>query len=115
MFAYLDERTVTLYIDLSGEPLFKRAGAPTRRSAAEGKSCRRMLALSGWTPEVPLLDPFCGSGTPSSSRPPPLPHERAPGLGPAFAFERLAQLRPRCLAPAGVNVPRPRSMTRCRP
>ncbi|HTN48525.1 MAG TPA: THUMP domain-containing protein, partial [Burkholderiaceae bacterium] len=64
VFAYLDERTVTLYVDLSGEPLFKRGWradkgeAPLKENLAAG-----LLALSGWTPEVPLLDPFCGSGT----------------------------------------------------
>ena len=58
------ERTVTLYVDLSGEPLFKRGWradkgeAPLKENLAAG-----LLALAGWTPDVPLLDPFCGSGT----------------------------------------------------
>ena len=64
VFAYLDGRTVTLYIDLSGEPLFKRGWradkgeAPLKENLAAG-----LLALSGWTPDMPLYDPFCGSGT----------------------------------------------------
>src|SRR4029450_11528980 len=63
VFAYLDGRTVTLYVDLSGEALFKRGWradkgeAPLKENVAAG-----LLALSGWTPEVPLFDPFCGSG-----------------------------------------------------
>ena len=61
---FLDEQTATLYLDVSGESLFKRGWrldkgeAPLRENLAAG-----MLALSGWPPEAPLLDPFCGSGT----------------------------------------------------
>jgi putative N6-adenine-specific DNA methylase len=89
VFAYLDERTVTLYIDLSGEPLFKRGWradkgeAPLKENLAAG-----LLALSGWTPDVPLYDPFCGSGTiiiEAAS----IATRRAPGLNRSFAFERL--------------------------
>jgi putative N6-adenine-specific DNA methylase len=90
VFAYLDERTVTLYVDLSGEPLFKRGWradkgeAPLKENLAAG-----LLALSGWTPDVPLYDPFCGSGTiviEAAS----MATRRAPGLNRSFAFERLA-------------------------
>ena len=90
VFAYLDERTVTLYVDLSGEPLFKRGWradkgeAPLKENLAAG-----LLALSGWTPDVPLYDPFCGSGTiviEAAS----IATRRAPGLNRSFAFERLA-------------------------
>ena len=58
------EREATLYLDTSGEPLFKRGyrrdadDAPLRENLAAG-----LLALSGWTPGTPLLDPMCGSGT----------------------------------------------------
>lgn len=67
VFAHLDERDATLYLDLSGEPLFKRGwragaddkgAAPLKENLAAG-----LLALSGWTIETPLYDPFCGSGT----------------------------------------------------
>jgi putative N6-adenine-specific DNA methylase len=90
VFAYLDERTVTLYLDLSGEPLFKRGWradkgeAPLKENLAAG-----LIALSGWTPDVPLFDPFCGSGTiviEAAS----IATRRAPGLNRSFAFERLA-------------------------
>jgi putative N6-adenine-specific DNA methylase len=90
VFAYLDQRTVTLYIDLSGEPLFKRGWradkgeAPLKENLAAG-----LLALSGWTPEVPLLDPFCGSGT-IVIEAATIATRRAPGLNRPFAFERLA-------------------------
>ena len=62
--AYLTEREATLYLDTSGEPLFKRGWrrdadeAPLRENLAAG-----LLALAGWTPGTPLLDPMCGSGT----------------------------------------------------
>jgi len=61
---FLDERSATLYLDTSGESLFKRGwrldkgAAPIRENLAAG-----MLALAGWTPDAALLDPFCGSGT----------------------------------------------------
>lgn len=62
LFLYRDQ--ATLYLDTSGESLFKRGwrldkgSAPLRENLAAG-----MLALSGWAPGQPLLDPFCGSGT----------------------------------------------------
>ena len=64
IFAYLDATTVTLYLDTSGEALFKRGyrvadvEAPIRENLAAG-----ILRLIGWTPEIPLYDPMCGSGT----------------------------------------------------
>ncbi len=61
---FLDARTFTLYLDTSGEPLFKRGwrqetgDAPLRENLAAG-----LLRTAGWKPGVPLLDPMCGSGT----------------------------------------------------
>ena len=61
---FLERTHGTLYLDTSGEPLFKRgwrteAGeAPLRENLAAG-----ILRLTGWRPEEPLLDPMCGSGT----------------------------------------------------
>ena len=89
VFAFLDEATVTLYVDLSGEPLFKRGWradkgeAPLKENMAAG-----LLALAGWTPDVPLLDPFCGSGT-IVVEAATIASGRAPGLNRRFAFERL--------------------------
>lgn len=89
VFAYLDSSTVTLYVDLSGEPLFKRGWrsdkgeAPLKENLAAG-----LLALSGWTPSTPLTDLFCGSGTiviEAAS----IAASRPPGLMRDFAFERL--------------------------
>ena len=57
--AFINERYCTFYLNLSGEPLFKRGWrvekgeAPLKENMAAG-----LLALSGWTPDQPLLDPF---------------------------------------------------------
>jgi putative N6-adenine-specific DNA methylase len=90
VFAYLDAQRLTLYLDLSGEPLFKRGWraekgeAPLKENLAAG-----LLMLAGWTPEVPLLDPFCGSGT-IAVEAALIASRRAPGLARRFGFERLA-------------------------
>ena len=87
--AFLTATDLTLYLDTSGEPLFKRgyrreAGeAPLRENLAAG-----MLALSGWTPAVPLLDPLCGSGTILCEAAMMAAHS-APGGNRAFGFEKL--------------------------
>ena len=62
VFAYLDASTVTLYVDLSGEALFKRGWradkgeAPLKENLAAG-----LLRLAAWTPSSPLTDRCCGS------------------------------------------------------
>jgi putative N6-adenine-specific DNA methylase len=89
--AFLDSKSVTLYLDTSGEPLFKRGHrittveAPLRENLAAG-----LLQLAGWTPDEVLMDPMCGTGT--------IPLEAAlmarkiaPGLARSFAFERFRQ------------------------
>lgn len=61
---YLDASRVMLYLDTSGEALFKRGyrsekvEAPIRENLAAG-----ILRLAGWTPAQALYDPMCGSGT----------------------------------------------------
>ena len=87
--AFLTAEELTLYLDTSGEPLFKRgyrsaAGeAPLRENLAAG-----ILRLAGWTPGEPLLDPARGRGV--------LPIEAAlmaldiaPGARRRFRFEKL--------------------------
>jgi putative N6-adenine-specific DNA methylase len=87
--AFLDEHTVTLYLDTSGEPLWKRGlrgatvEAPLRENLAAG-----MIALSGWHPEEPFFDPMCGSGT-ILAEAAQIALGIAPGSGRTFAFERL--------------------------
>ena len=62
--AFLDATHTTLYVDLSGEPLFKRGlrdhtgEAPLKKNLAAG-----IIKLSGWDGVEAFLDPMCGSGT----------------------------------------------------
>jgi putative N6-adenine-specific DNA methylase len=64
IFGFLDQRNFTIYLDTSGEALFKRGwreetgDAPLRENLAAG-----LLRVSGWKPGTPLFDPMCGSGT----------------------------------------------------
>jgi putative N6-adenine-specific DNA methylase len=53
--AFFESTRFAIYLDTSGEALFKRGW---RENLAAG-----ILALAGWRPGVPLLDPMCGSGT----------------------------------------------------
>ena len=94
---YLDDMEATLYVDTSGEALFKRGWredtgeAPLKETLAAA-----MLAAAGWQgrPEDgALLDPCCGAGT--------IPIEAAqiacgiaPGLQRRFAFEKLLPFKP---------------------
>ena len=84
----------TISIDSSGELLHRRgyrqavAKAPLRETLAAG-----LLSLSGWSPNLPLVDPFCGSGT--------LPIEAAlisrhiaPGINRKFAFMQWTTYQP---------------------
>jgi putative N6-adenine-specific DNA methylase len=87
--AFLDPTRLTLYVDTSGEALFKRgqrkeAGeAPIKENLAAG-----MLRLAGWEPGIALLDPMCGSGT-ILLQAAQMALRIAPGHKRAFAFEKL--------------------------
>ncbi len=88
--AYLDATHFTLYLDTSGEPLYKRAyrgrtgEAPIRENLAAG-----IVMLTGWDGVEPFLDPMCGSGTflVEAAR---IALGIARGGGRSFGFERLA-------------------------
>ena len=86
---HLTDRDFTLYLDTTGEPLFKRGRriatgeAPLRENLAAG-----ILRLAGWLPGIPLLDPMCGSGT-ILLEAAHMALDIAPGLGRHFAFEKL--------------------------
>ena len=80
--------TATLYLDTSGEGLYKRGyraqnmGAPLRETLAAA-----LVLLSRYRGKDPFCDPFCGSGT--------IPIEaaliaknRAPGLDRSFAAQK---------------------------
>ena len=87
--AFLEAARGALYLDTSGEPLFKRgwrAGkteAPLRENLAAG-----IVLLSGWKPDEPLLDPMCGGAT-ILAEAAAMARGRAPGANRRFGFERL--------------------------
>ena len=93
IYAHLTTDAATLYIDTSGEPLFKRGwredkgDAPLKETLAAA-----MIAASGWDPHgeapVPLYDPCCGSGTVVIEAA-QMACRIAPGLRRRFAFEKL--------------------------
>jgi len=89
--AFLDAKMCTLYIDTSGEPLFKRGRrdfvgeAPLKKNLAAG-----ILRIAGWRPGVALLDPMCGAGT-FLSEAADISLARAPGRSRAFGFQNLSR------------------------
>ena len=89
--AFLDERNISIFIDTSGEALFKRGyrqdtgEAPLRENLAAG-----LLLLAGYDGTQPFQDPFCGSGT-IAIEAAWIALGRAPGLNRRFGFEQLAQ------------------------
>lgn len=90
--AFLTRERVTLYLDTSGEPLYKRGykpaavEAPLKENLAAG-----ILRISGWQPGEALIDPMCGSGT-FLIEAAQIALDIAPGLGRSFAFERFRHL-----------------------
>jgi putative N6-adenine-specific DNA methylase len=91
VFAFLTINECTLYLDTSGDPLFKRGwrldkgAAPLRENLAAG-----ILRLTGWTPGTPLYDPMCGSGT-FLAEAAQVALNIAPGVERRFGFEKLKQ------------------------
>ena len=101
IFAHLTADHLSLYIDTSGEPLFKRGwradkgDAPLKETLAAA-----MLAASGWSQGhepgamslcdqgVPLYDPCCGSGT-IAVEAAQIASNIAPGSMRRFGFEKL--------------------------
>jgi putative N6-adenine-specific DNA methylase len=86
---FLEKERGTLYLDTSGEPLFKRgwrvgqAEAPLRENLAAG-----IVMLTGWRADEPLLDPMCGGGT-LLAEAAAMARGRAPGTKRHFGFENL--------------------------
>lgn len=89
IIGFLDARNFTLYLDTSGEALFKRGwrletgDAPLRENLAAG-----LLRVSGWKPGMVLFDPMCGSGT-ILAEAAQMVAGIPPGARRAFAFEKF--------------------------
>ena len=101
VYAHLTVDTVTVYIDTSGEPLFKRGwredvgDAPLKETLAAA-----MLAASGWSGDgglckqgVALYDPCCGSGT-IAIEAAQIACNIAPGITRKFAFQKYVPFQP---------------------
>ncbi len=121
--AHLDAGHATLYIDTSGEPLFKRGWRQDKGEAPLKETlAAAMLAACGWwqpatrsVSPLPLYDPCCGSGTIVIEA-----AQLALGLPPGgqrrFGFERLrpfdaeawARLRREALAASVAPAAEPR-------
>ncbi len=93
IYLHLTTDEATIYIDTSGEPLFKRGwredkgDAPLKETLAAA-----MIAASGWSSQceqgVPLYDPCCGSGT-IAIEAAQVACNMAPGGLRRFGFEKL--------------------------
>lgn len=87
---FLDATHYTVYLDTSGEALFKRGwrletgDAPLRENLAAG-----LLRVAGWKPGIPLFDPMCGSGT-ILAEAAQMVAGIPPGYRRDFAFEKFA-------------------------
>ncbi len=128
--AYLTATDATLYLDTSGDPLFKRGlrrestEAPLRENLAAG-----LLRIARWQPGTPLLDPMCGGGT-IAIEAAMMALDIAPGLKRTFGFQKLAwydgptwqrikqaaQRRARPPAPTGIHASDidPNALAHCR-
>ena len=105
---HLTPTHATLYVDTSGEPLFKRGWRDARAAGRDVTGdaplketlAAAMLAAAGWqgrAEDAPLLDPCCGAGT-IAIEAAQIACGIAPGLERHFAFERLAPWRDRLSA-----------------
>ncbi len=94
IYVHLTTDSCTLYMDTSGEPLFKRGwredkgDAPLKETLAAA-----MLAASGWDAHTPLYDSCCGSGT-IAIEAAQIACGIAPGIMRRFAFEKLLPFQP---------------------
>jgi putative N6-adenine-specific DNA methylase len=90
VLTFLTADEATIYVDTSGDPLYRRGfkqarvEAPLKENLAAG-----ILMLTGWAADQPLLDPMCGSGS-FLLEAAQMAMDIAPGLGRGFGFERLA-------------------------
>lgn len=96
LLLHLAEQEATLYVDTSGEALFKRGWREDKGEAPLKETlAAAMLAAAGWqgrTEDGPLLDPCCGAGT-IAVEAAQIACGIAPGALRRFAFERLAPFR----------------------
>lgn len=89
VFNFIDSTHCSIYLDSSGQPLFKRGWrvdkgeAPIKENLAAG-----ILQMIGWQPNIPLMDVMCGSGT-LMIEAWQIAHNYPAGLHRTFAIENL--------------------------
>ncbi len=98
IYAHLTTDTCSLYIDTSGEPLFKRGWREDKGEAPLKETlAAAMIAASGWADGdddlLPLYDPCCGSGT-IAIEAAQIACNIAPGMLRHFAFEKYLPFQP---------------------
>ena len=104
IYAHLTTDSATLYIDTSGEPLFKRGWREDKGEAPLKETlAAAMIEASGWGNQmraataspgaVPLYDPCCGSGT-IAIEAAQIACNIAPGSLRRFGFEKLLPHQP---------------------
>ena len=96
---HLTPTHATVYVDTSGQALFKRgwrdAGGQKGEAPLKETLAAAMLAAAGWSGRLedgPLFDPCCGAGT-IAIEAAQIACGIAPGLNRHFAFERLLPFR----------------------
>ena len=92
IYTHLSTDSCSLYLDTSGEPLFKRGWREDKGEAPLKETlAAAMLAASGWADGdgdlLPLYDPCCGSGT-IAIEAAQIACNIAPGSLRRFAFEK---------------------------
>ncbi len=98
IYAHLTTDSCSLYIDTSGEPLFKRGWRQDKGEAPLKETLAvAMLAACGWMDGegdlAPLYDPCCGSGT-IAIEAAQMACNIAPGSLRHFAFEKYLPFQP---------------------
>ena len=101
IYAHLTTDSLSLYIDTSGEPLFKRGWREDKGEAPLKETlAAAMIAASGWADGasggegfLPLYDPCCGSGT-IAIEAAQIACNIAPGSLRRFAFEKMLPFQP---------------------
>jgi len=98
IYAHLTTDTLSLYIDTSGEPLFKRGWREDKGEAPLKETlAAAMIAACGWAEGdddlLPLYDPCCGSGT-IAIEAAQIACNIAAGSLRRFAFEKMLPYQP---------------------
>jgi putative N6-adenine-specific DNA methylase len=97
LMLFVGPEHATLYVDTSGEALFKRGWREVQGEAPLKETlAAAMLAAAGWqgrAEDGPLLDPCCGAGT-IAIEAAQIACGIAPGAQRHFAFERLQPFQP---------------------